>query len=92
VVLQARAEPAAMEELGRTLTLADEVIRHKILRIPEAVYGQTTARAPSSSAPAPAEPDTESPPADAPAPEASSEDDAPDTAAADTDAPAPAAT
>jgi small subunit ribosomal protein S6 len=40
VVLQARAEPAAMDELGRTLGLADEVLRHKVLRIPEAVYGK----------------------------------------------------
>ena len=40
VVLQARAEPAAMDELGRTLSLADEVMRHKVLRIPEAVYGK----------------------------------------------------
>ena len=39
VVLQARAEPAAMDELHRTLSLADEVIRHKVLRIPEKVYG-----------------------------------------------------
>ena len=39
VVLQARAEPPAMEELHRTLSLADEVLRHKVLRIPEAVYG-----------------------------------------------------
>ena len=39
VVLQARAEPQAMEELGRVLSLADEVIRHKVLRIPEKVYG-----------------------------------------------------
>jgi small subunit ribosomal protein S6 len=41
VVLQARAEPAAMAELGRTLSLADEVLRHKVLRIPESVYGKT---------------------------------------------------
>jgi small subunit ribosomal protein S6 len=41
VVLQARADPEAMDELGRTLTLADEVLRHKALRIPEAVYGKT---------------------------------------------------
>lgn len=100
VVLQARAEPAAMEELGRTLALADEVIRHKILRIPESVYGQTTPQAPPSAAPAPAEPETEATLADAPAPEASSEDeatpaadtDAADTDTADTDATAPAAT
>jgi len=41
VVLQARAEPDAMAELGRTLTLADEVLRHKVLRIPDGVYGAT---------------------------------------------------
>jgi hypothetical protein len=28
-----------MDELNRTLSLADEVLRHKVLRIPEAVYG-----------------------------------------------------
>jgi small subunit ribosomal protein S6 len=39
VVLQAKAEPRATDELHRVLSLADEVIRHKILRIPEAVYG-----------------------------------------------------
>jgi len=39
VVLQAKAEPAAMDDLHRVLSLADEVIRHKVLRIPEAVYG-----------------------------------------------------
>ena len=39
VVFQAKAEPPAMDELHRTLSLADEVIRHKVLRIPEKVYG-----------------------------------------------------
>ena len=39
VVFQARAEPPAMDELHRTLSLADEVVRHKVLRIPEKVYG-----------------------------------------------------
>jgi small subunit ribosomal protein S6 len=39
VVFQARSEPAAMGELDRALSLADEVIRHKVLRVPEAVYG-----------------------------------------------------
>jgi small subunit ribosomal protein S6 len=39
VVFQAKAEPAAMDELHRTLSLADEVLRHKVLRIPENVYG-----------------------------------------------------
>jgi small subunit ribosomal protein S6 len=42
VVLQAKAEPAAMDELHRVLSLADEVLRHKILRIPEQVYGKLT--------------------------------------------------
>jgi len=40
VVLQAKAEPAAMEELHRVLSLADEVLRHKVIRIPEHVYGK----------------------------------------------------
>ncbi|MGQ0825139.1 MAG: 30S ribosomal protein S6 [Actinomycetota bacterium] len=39
VVFQAKAEPAAMDELHRMLSLADEVVRHKVLRIPEKVYG-----------------------------------------------------
>ena len=39
VVFQAKSEPAPMDELNRTLSLADEVLRHKVLRIPEAVYG-----------------------------------------------------
>ena len=39
VVFQARSEPAAMDELHRVLSLADEVIRHKVLRIPAKVYG-----------------------------------------------------
>lgn len=39
VVLQAKSEPGPMQELDRTLSLADEVIRHKVLRIPEHVYG-----------------------------------------------------
>ena len=39
VVFQARSEPAAMDELHRVLSLADEVIRHKVLRIPDSVYG-----------------------------------------------------
>ena len=39
VVLQARAEPPAMDELHLVLSLADEVIRHKVLRVPESAYG-----------------------------------------------------
>jgi small subunit ribosomal protein S6 len=40
VVFQVRAEPTPMEEMGRAMGLADEVIRHKIQRIPEKVYGK----------------------------------------------------
>jgi len=40
VVLQAKAEPAAMDDLGRTLSLADEVLRHKVLRVPDEIYGK----------------------------------------------------
>lgn len=41
VVFQARSEPAAMDELHRGLSLTDEVMRHKVLRIPDEVYGKT---------------------------------------------------
>jgi small subunit ribosomal protein S6 len=47
VVLQAKAEPAAMDELHRVLSLADEVLRHKILRIPEQVYGKLASSRPA---------------------------------------------
>lgn len=40
VVFHAKSEPAAMDELHRTLSLSDEVIRHKVLRIPDRVYGK----------------------------------------------------
>ena len=52
VVLQAMAEPPAMDELHRVLSLADEVIRHKVLRIPAEVYGppSTAGRQASSAA------------------------------------------
>jgi small subunit ribosomal protein S6 len=77
VVLQTRAEPAAMEELHRVLSLADEVLRHKVLRIPEQVYGKLAGSAPPSSAaaaerPASAAPDREEGTAE---PEASGSDD-----------------
>ena len=52
VVFQAKAEPAAMDELNRTLSLADEVLRHKVLRIPEAVYGPPKSAGSPAAAPA----------------------------------------
>lgn len=35
VLLEANAESAVMAELDRTLTLADPVLRHKVIRVPE---------------------------------------------------------
>jgi len=49
VLMEATAEPAAMAELDRMFHLADEVIRHKVIRLPEKV----AARAPRPSAPRP---------------------------------------
>jgi small subunit ribosomal protein S6 len=37
VLLEAEAEPAAMAELDRSLFLADEVLRHKLIRVPDVV-------------------------------------------------------
>jgi small subunit ribosomal protein S6 len=39
VVIEAMSEPAVMEELHRTLSLADELIRHKVVRVPDGVVG-----------------------------------------------------
>ena len=36
VLLEATAEVGVMEEFHRMLSLADEVVRHKVVRIPEA--------------------------------------------------------
>jgi hypothetical protein len=41
-----------MDELHRVLSLADEILRHKILRIPEQVYGKLAGTAPASDRPA----------------------------------------
>ncbi|MEJ7584931.1 MAG: 30S ribosomal protein S6 [Acidimicrobiales bacterium] len=35
VVLEILAEPGALDALERTLHLADEVVRHKLIRLPE---------------------------------------------------------
>ena len=47
-LLDVTAEPAVMAELDRMLSLADEVIRHKIIRLPDAVAGRA-ARTPVES-------------------------------------------
>ena len=40
VVVQATSEPAVVAELDRMLHLADEVIRHKVIHLPDAAVGQ----------------------------------------------------
>ena len=42
VLIEASAEPAAMAELDRMLSLADEVVRHKVIRLPEGVATRGT--------------------------------------------------
>ncbi len=45
MLLEASAEPEVMQELHRTLSLADEVIRHKVVRIPDVAVKATPAAA-----------------------------------------------
>lgn len=51
VVIEATTEPAVVADVDRVLGLADEVIRHKVVRLPENVAGRARS---GSSAPAPA--------------------------------------
>lgn len=44
VLLEATAEPGAVESVERVLTLADEVIRHKVIRLPEKAIGKALSR------------------------------------------------
>ena len=41
VLIEANADPSAVAELDRMLRLADEVIRHKVIRIPDKVAGRS---------------------------------------------------
>jgi small subunit ribosomal protein S6 len=41
VLIEATAEPIAMNELDRALHLADEVVRHKVIRLPDGIAGRT---------------------------------------------------
>ena len=52
VVAEFTAEPKAAADLDRFLALADEVLRHKIMRIPEEAVGQTRPKTPVRAAPA----------------------------------------
>ena len=45
VVVRATAEPSVVSDVDRMLSLADEVIRHKVIRIPEAVAAREWAGA-----------------------------------------------
>jgi small subunit ribosomal protein S6 len=58
VLVEATAEPEAMATLDRALHLADEVLRHKVIRIPDRVAGRA-----SRSVPPPGEPEPPSSPA-----------------------------
>lgn len=61
-LLQVTAEPAPLQTLDRQLTLADEVVRHKIVRVPEHKVGRAPGReaAEPAAEPAPAESQTAS--------------------------------
>lgn len=50
VLVEADAEPAVMADLHRSLQLADEVLRHKVIRIPDRVAGRSATRTPAPSA------------------------------------------
>ena len=52
VVAEFSAEPKAAADLERLLTLADEVLRHKIMRVPDEAIGQTRPRTPVRATPA----------------------------------------
>jgi small subunit ribosomal protein S6 len=52
-LLETTAEPTTMEELHRMLGLADEVIRHKVIRLPDKVAGRAARTTASEAAAAP---------------------------------------
>ncbi|MDA8286703.1 MAG: 30S ribosomal protein S6 [Actinomycetota bacterium] len=41
VVIEATAQPPVMADLHRMLGLADEVVRHKVIRLPDKIAGRT---------------------------------------------------
>ncbi|HTW06857.1 MAG TPA: 30S ribosomal protein S6 [Acidimicrobiales bacterium] len=49
VVIEANAEPSALSELDRQLSLTDEVLRHKVLRLPDRAAGRARRAASSAS-------------------------------------------
>ena len=53
VLLAFQAEPSTIAEIDRVLYLADEVLRHKVIHIPDKVAGKARTR-PTEAAPEPA--------------------------------------
>jgi small subunit ribosomal protein S6 len=54
VLLAFEAEPTMIAEIDRVLYLADEVLRHKVIRIPDKVAGKARATRPAETTPEPA--------------------------------------
>jgi small subunit ribosomal protein S6 len=48
VIIEFTAEPEALPDMERVFVLADEVLRHKVVRIPDKVAGRRAAAAASS--------------------------------------------
>jgi small subunit ribosomal protein S6 len=45
VLIELTGETQTVDDLGRLLTLADEVIRHKVIRLPDQVAGRSRVQA-----------------------------------------------
>ncbi|MHB1930468.1 MAG: 30S ribosomal protein S6 [Acidimicrobiales bacterium] len=52
VVIEATAEPSVMADLHRMLGLTDEVVRHKVIRLPDRIAGRTLRPVTAEDAPA----------------------------------------
>jgi len=50
VLIELTGETQTVDELGRLLTLADEVIRHKVIRLPDQVAGRVEGHEPAEPA------------------------------------------
>ncbi|MGH9046824.1 MAG: 30S ribosomal protein S6 [Acidimicrobiales bacterium] len=54
VLIELTGETQTVDDLGRLLTLADEVIRHKVIRLPDQVAGRAKGEATPEASPTPA--------------------------------------
>jgi small subunit ribosomal protein S6 len=52
VLIEATTQPEVIAEMSRMLSLADEVVRHKVIRLPDNVAGRSPRPSSSESAPA----------------------------------------